>query len=73
MLKTGLPRSSGETRGGSPGEKGTEGVGEAGEETAGGEVLKGWEAKDIGGITWLSVKATWVLSFYNLGNTIIVF
>lgn len=36
MLKTGLPRSSGETRGGSPGEKGTEGVGEAGEERAGG-------------------------------------
>ena len=36
MLKTGLPRSSGETRGGSPGEKGTEGEGEAGEERAGG-------------------------------------
>ena len=36
MLKTGLPRSSGEARGGSPGEKGTEGVGEAGEERAGG-------------------------------------
>ena len=36
MLKTGLPRSSAETRGGSPGEKGTEGVGEAGEERAGG-------------------------------------
>lgn len=36
MLKTGLPRSSGETRGGSPREKGTEGVGEAGEERAGG-------------------------------------
>ena len=36
MLKTGLPRSSGETRGGSPGEKETEGVGEAGEERAGG-------------------------------------
>lgn len=36
MLKTWLPRSSGETRGGSPGEKGTEGVGEAGEERAGG-------------------------------------
>lgn len=36
MSKTGLPRSSGETRGGSPGEKGTEGVGEAGEERAGG-------------------------------------
>ena len=36
MLKTGLSRSSGGTVGGSPGEKGTEGVGEAGEERAGG-------------------------------------
>ena len=30
MLKTGLTISSGRTGGGSPGEKGTEGVGEAG-------------------------------------------
>ena len=42
MLKTGLSRSSGGTVGGSPGEKGTEGVGEAGEERAGGgRSLKG--------------------------------
>ena len=36
MLKTGLLRSLAKIRGGSPGKKGTEGVGEAGEERAGG-------------------------------------
>ena len=45
MLKTRLTISSGRTGGGSPGEKGTEGVGEAGGGGGGGErkveVLKG--------------------------------
>ena len=45
MLKTGLSRSSGETRGGSPGEKGTEGVGEAGEERAGGGSSERWRSE----------------------------